>query len=547
VNETTREPRDVRKAPSLELRDYLRILRTYWLGSLVILLLAVLAGAGWTLTQPRIYSAMASGLVQAPTGDDPSTAYAADALSKSQAQSYVQLATSLSVANAVAKSMGTGVRPAVLLSRVQATLPDSTAIIEITALGPTPQSASTLANAWVKATATQVTKVQDSGSGISGQTTRFVPLASASVPTAPISPDVKAALLLAGIIGLLIGFVYAIIRNHLDRRVRSAAYIETNFRVSVLGTIPINPLLTEGNQLISNQPNVRTEDRHTNFAMAESLRELRTNLSYVDVDNPPKLIVVTSPRPADGKSTIAANLAEALASSTAQRVIAIDCDLRRPSLSKIFNVADGAGLTDVLSGRAQLGDVTQQVGESSNLWVIGAGRIPPNPSELLGSRSLKEILAFLGEHAIVILDAPPVLPVTDAVVLSNSADGVLVVVSARSTTYDQLDRTLQLVGRGGGKLLGAVLNQVPTRGQDARDYGYYGGSYYQNAEEAAILNAVEADLRGGDSAGVDPSFASPGSSSREGTDAVRADDSALLGRRARRAAVDAAQRSGLSS
>jgi capsular exopolysaccharide synthesis family protein len=494
VNDTAREPRDGRRANALELRDYLRILGTYWLGSLLIVLFAVLAGAGWTLTQPRIYSAMASGLVQAPTGDDPSMAYAADALSKSQAQSYVQLATSLSVANAVAKSMNTGASPASLLARIQANLPDSTAIIEVTASGPTPQSSSALANAWIKGMSQQVTKVQNAGSGISGQTTKFVSLASASLPTSPVSPNVKEALLLAGIVGLLISFVYAIIRNHLDRRVRSAAYIEENFGVAVLGTIPINTLLTQGNQLVSGQPNVRIEDRHINFATAESLRELRTNLSYVDVDNPPKLIVVTSPRPADGKSTIAANLAEALASSTTQRVVAIDCDLRRPSLSKIFNVAEGAGLTDVLSGRAQLGEVIQQIAGTPNLWVVGAGRIPPNPSELLGSRSLKEILAALGEHATVILDAPPVLPVTDAVVLANSADGILVVVSARTTTYDQLNRTLQLINRGGGKLLGAVLNRVPTRGQDARDYGYYGGAYYQNAEEAAILTAVEEDL-----------------------------------------------------
>nr|WP_243861833.1 CpsD/CapB family tyrosine-protein kinase [Frigoribacterium endophyticum] len=212
--------------------------------------------------------------------------------------------------------------------------------------------------------------------------------------------------------------------------------------------------------------------------MSEALRELRTNLAYVKVDAQPRVIVMTSPQPGDGKSTLAANLAESLAVSSDQRVVVIDCDLRRPTLSKVLGVSEGAGLTDVLSGRAQLHQVMQQTEAASNLWVVGAGRIPPNPSELLGSKTFQDLVSTLAEHATVILDAPPVLAVTDAAVLAAKADGVLMTASAARTTFDQLDRALQLVTRGGGDVLGVVLNRVPTKGRDAREYGYFGGSYY---------------------------------------------------------------------
>ncbi|WP_375342537.1 polysaccharide biosynthesis tyrosine autokinase [Curtobacterium sp. MCBD17_034] len=331
----------------------------------------------------------------------------------------------------------------------------------------------------------QIAAIQSSGEALASATTKLVPLASATVPTSPTSPDVRAAVTLGVLVGLLLASVYVLVRQALDRRIRSAAAIEAAFGVPVLGTIPLNPALTDHRQLVDALPNRTPEERRVNFATSEALRELRTNLSYVHVDERPKVLVVTSPLPGDGKSTIAANLARSLAVTSTGRVVLIDCDLRRPVLSAVFGVARGAGLTDVLSGRADLADVMQQTDDVGNLWIVGSGRVPPNPSELLGSRMFRDILASLGEHATVVLDAPPILAVTDAVVLAAGADGLVVTVSAQGTTIDQLGRALQLVARGGGTVLGAVLNRVPTRGQDARDYGYYGGAYYAGDDDGS--------------------------------------------------------------
>lgn len=466
-----------RESRGLELRDHLRMMRTYWLGGTVVLLLCLCVGAAWTVTQPRTYTSTGSGMVQAAGTGDANLAFAADQLSKSQAQSFVELGGSLAVAKRVVAATGTTATASSLLSRVDAGLPENTAIITVTATGSSPKDAASLADAWITAMGAQIHDIQTKGSDLTTATTTFVPLADASVPTAPATPNVRLVLLLSGLVGVVLAFVYLLVRNNLDRRIRFASTIEQEFGTAVLGTVPLNGLLIGGEQLVSRLANDHPQDRNINFATSEALRELRTNLSYVHVDERPRIIVVTSPQPGDGKSTVAANLAESLATSSSERVVIIDCDLRRPQVSKVFGVARGAGLTDVLSGRAELADVMQEVEGVPNLWVLGAGRTPPNPSELLGSRALQEVLNALGDHAMVVLDAPPVLAVTDAVVLSNSADGVLVVVSAKKTTHDQLGRTLSLIRRGGGAVLGAVLNRVPNRGADARDYGYYGGSY----------------------------------------------------------------------
>ncbi|RLP77798.1 polysaccharide biosynthesis tyrosine autokinase [Mycetocola tolaasinivorans] len=473
------------------LRDFVRMIRTYWMGALLIIALSIASGAVWTLFQPQVFEAKATGIVQAPRGNDPSNAYSSEALSKSQAASYATVATSLAVAERVEKAGVVKQSAGVLLGRITALQPQDTVLIEITAKGPTGDSARTLADAWITAMSEQIEAIQGNDGVIGAQNTKFVSVSKAATPNSPVSPNVIIALVLATITGTLLAIAYAVIRQHLDRRIRSADVLEQRYGTSVLGTIPMNPFLRKGSQLLSQLTETSTESRHASFAMAESLRELRTNLSYVDVDNPPQVFVVTSPNPGEGKSTLSANLAETLAVNSGKNVVVIDCDLRRPTLSKIFNAVEGAGLTDVLSGRAELQQVIQPCGDSEKLWILGAGRIPPNPSELLGSRAMKELLAALGEQSIVILDAPPILPVTDAVVLANSADGVVLVASARNTTYEQFGRAQQLIKRGGAHLLGTVLNRVPTSGQDAHQYGYYGGTYYANEETPATTATAQ--------------------------------------------------------
>ena len=163
----------------------------------------------------------------------------------------------------------------------------------------------------------------------------------------------------------------------------------------------------------------------------------------------------------DGKSTTAANLAVSLAAA-GEPVILIDADLRRPVISTLFGLPDGAGLTDVIAGRASVDEVSHRIDE--NLLVIGAGRIPPNPSELLGSLRMRELVGHLSSSALVIIDTPPLLPVTDAAILATRADGALIVTSAGRTTYDMLQKALENLEKANARALGVVLNKVPRRG-----------------------------------------------------------------------------------
>ena len=279
----------------------------------------------------------------------------------------------------------------------------------------------------------------------------------------------------------MLGLGYALLRSQLDRRVREPEVIERDFGVTVAGAIPeTTALVRKQGGLV---PLVVTSSGKVNDPVhsAESFLKLRTNLQFMDIDNPPRVIVVTSPLPGDGKSTVAMNLAAALSMSD-RRVVLIDGDLRRPVLAESFGLIEGLGLTDVLIGSVQFEEVVQQVGGLPNLSVLAAGRVPPNPSEMLGSKAMRRLLERLAEDYTVIVDAPPLLPVTDAAVLTASADGALVVVSAGQTLDTQLRDALTNLQAVNGHTLGVVLNRVSPKSSNA---GYYSGDYAQLEERRA--------------------------------------------------------------
>ena len=151
----------------------------------------------------------------------------------------------------------------------------------------------------------------------------------------------------------------------------------------------------------------------------------------------------------------------------------------------MFGLPGDAGLTDVLAGRATVAEMLQPADVSGTLQILAAGPVPPNPSEILGSSRMRDVISSLSADALVIIDAPPLLPVTDAAVLSTRADGALVVVSTGKTTYDMLDRALDHLQKANGKPLGILLNRIPTTGAGKAYYGYqYSGDYYQNDSRA---------------------------------------------------------------
>lgn len=203
---------------------------------------------------------------------------------------------------------------------------------------------------------------------------------------------------------------------------------------------------------------------------AESYRTLRTNLQYSSFDKEYKVIVVTSSEPGEGKSTTAGNLAISLAQGE-KKVILIDCDLRKPSLHKRFKVSNIMGLSDVLIGR----EVIETAGSKykQNLTILTAGKIPPNPAEMLGSKAMTALLKELQqEFDYVILDTPPVQAVTDSQILSTKADGVILVVKAEMTKKESVQNSINLLKKVNAHIIGTVLNGVDNKRN--KYYYYYG-------------------------------------------------------------------------
>jgi capsular exopolysaccharide synthesis family protein len=466
----------------LTLADYFRIARVHWKGILAFTLALTVIAFCWALMQPKLYSSQTSGIVVVGGSDNLSLSLVGENLAKSKAVNYQSVATSRLVAERVVKSLGLSASSDDLLSSVDVVVPPGTAEMAVTARSTDPATAQRVADAWVRGLAEQV-KDMESLRAVENAPTdavpvvRVVPLGQAILPMEPSSPNVKLALGVGAAGGLLLGLAYALLRNHMDRRLRSAAAVERRFDVPVIGTLPVDHRLDGKSTVLEDGILGSGKLGKDSRAMTEALRELRTNLQYVDVDNPPRIIVVTSSVPAEGKSTVTANLAVTMAAS-GENIVVVDGDLRRPTVVDVFNLVPGAGVTDVLSGHAELADVLQQWSAMPNLRVLGSGRIPPNPSELLGSLAMKNLLQTLAENAIVLIDAPPLLPVTDAAVLTRISDGAIVVIRAGKTTEDLLGRALGNLERVKGHVLGTILNRVPTSGTGS--YGYY--SSYESFE-----------------------------------------------------------------
>lgn len=209
---------------------------------------------------------------------------------------------------------------------------------------------------------------------------------------------------------------------------------------------------------------------------AEAFRTLRTNIQFSSLDNELKSIVVTSSGPGEGKSTVMSNLAITMAES-GKRVILVDCDFRKPSIHKKMGVTNAIGLTNILVQNVAKEDCMAQ-SIVKNLFILTSGPIPPNPAELLGTKKMRDFIEELkSEFDMVLIDAPPVLAVTDAQILSTIADGVIFVASYGEAQKNALVDAKELIDKVGGKVIGIVFNKVPESVS-----GYY-GKYYKGYYE----------------------------------------------------------------
>lgn len=457
---------------TMELTDYIRILRKNWVIIVVAALLGVAVAAGYSLTRTPSYEARSTVFVSSQSGGTITELQQGSNFTQARVTTYTNLVTTPIVTNPVIAELGLGMTSGELASRVSASSALNTTLITITVSDPDPVLAADIANALATSLTSAVESIETVGEAQTSPV-RLTRVRDALPPLTPASPNVPLNLAVGGLLGLAAGLVFAILRTVLDTRIRTPRDVEQVTDRPIIGAIAFDPKAKERPLIVQDDPR---------SPRAESFRGLRTNLQFLDMGGRSSF-VVTSSVSSEGKSTSTINLAIALADA-GKRVALIDTDLRKPKVAEYLSMEGGAGLTDVLIGRAKLTEVMQIWGQRS-LYVLPAGKIPPNPSELLGSAQMHELLAVLErEFDVVLCDAPPLLPVTDAAILARATSGAIVIVSAGRTSRNHLAGAIEALTTVGAKIAGVVLTMVPMRGPDSY-YGYGYGYGYGYSEETA--------------------------------------------------------------
>lgn len=452
----------------MTLRDYLRILRKRWLLVLACTLAATGAALGATMLATPIYQANVQLFVSARgQAGDISSSYTGTLFTQQRVKSYADVISSPLVTTPVIKQLGLDLTPAALGNQVHATVPLDTTLLNVSVNDPSPARARDIASAVATQFIRLVPQVEASDAANS-PVVKVTVITPATEPTAPVSPRPKVNLALGVLLGLAIGVGAAVLREVLDTTVKSLDDVQHLTGAVPLGLIADDPGVTR-------RPLVSYGDGTS--PRSEAFRQLRTNLQFVDVDRPPRSVVVSSSVADEGKSMTSANLAITLAQA-GRDVVLVEADLRRPKVADYMKLEGGAGLTNVLAGQLDLADALQPWGRD-RLRVLPSGPLPPNPSEMLGSRQMHDLLRRLLDLTdIVIFDAPPLLPVTDAAVLARLADGVIMVARHGRTRKEQLARAVDNLEAVNARLLGTVLNMVPTKGPDAGYYASYSHYHY---------------------------------------------------------------------
>lgn len=449
---------------SVELKDYIRVIRKRW-QIIVAVTLVVLGGAALaTSLSPKIYEAQSQFFVSTSGSSDSQSLLSGSNFTQQAVVSYADVITTPAVLDPVIKTLGLNTTAATLAKQITATVPLNTVIIQIAVQSTNPRVAAQIAAAVGQQFITTVATLQSVNKSQSSPV-KVTVVSSPTVPTTPVSPQPSRNLALGAVLGLLLGVGLALLRDLLDTTIKNEKDCSEVTDITVIGSIAFDPDAPKN-------PLIVQADPHS--PRAEAFRTLRTNLQFVDAANHPRSIVLTSSVPVEGKTTTTANLAITMAAGGA-RICVVEADLRRPRLLEYMGMDGSLGLTNVLIGQAELADVLQQFADSS-VFVVGAGSIPPNPSELLGSAAMISTLHELeSRFDVVILDTPPLLPVTDAAVLSTIAGGTVIVVGAGRVDRDHLAKSLQSLAAVKGRVMGLVLNLVPKKGSDA--YANYRDGY----------------------------------------------------------------------
>lgn len=470
----------------MEIRDLVTLARRNWLIIVSMTLLGLVCGGLFSLLEKPTYTSETELFVAIQNSGSVQELQQGNTFTQARVQSYVKAATTPVVLQPAIDSLGLNLRPKELAQRITASADLNTVLIKVRASDASPVQASALAKAVGESLINAVQTLETTGPG-DVSPVRLSVITPAVAPESPSAPNTKMSLLFGAVLGLGAGVGASFIRRATDTKIRGEADLRLVTDSPILAGIAFDADASK-NPLLSQVP--------TQGPRAEAFRQLRTNLQFATMTSSRGAIMVTSSMPGEGKSTTAINLAIACA-QTGTSVCLVDADLRRPMIGEYLGLETAVGLSTTLVGAADLDDVLQPWG-SENLFVLTAGQTPPNPSEILGSAAMKNLLERLEESFdIVIIDTPPLLPVTDAAVLAQSVQGAIVVVGAQRTKRLELERSLGSLEMVDARVLGIVLNRTATKGPDAYGGGTYAyASHGRLGRESGSIRTGGFDVRG---------------------------------------------------
>jgi succinoglycan biosynthesis transport protein ExoP len=491
----------------------LRMLRRRIGVVLICALLVPAAALVFSLSQQKQYSATASLLFRDPQLDQKffqSSVFAPSSDPNREAATNAKLASLEVVAARTSKALGGKVSPGEISGEIAVAPAGQSDVVSITATDPDPAFAAKLSNEFAQqfiafrrdADRSKISSAQElvqaqlkrlSSSEQNGpqgaalrrgneqlqilaalQTGNAELVQPATIPDSPSSPKTRRNVVVAALLGLLMGCGIALLLERLDRRLKDPKQVSDVYGRPVIGAVPESREIARTDQSF--------EDLPTNEA--EPMRMLRANLRYFNVDREVRSVLVTSAAPGEGKSTVAKHLASA-AASTGERVLLLEADLRRPTLKTRMQLTGDFGLSQVLAGACSLRSAIEQVevagsgGERRHLSVLASGPIPPNPTDLIESDRMRQVLKAVSEkYDLVVIDTPPTSVVSDAIPLVKNVDGVLVVSRLGKTTRDASVHLRDQLNNLGAYVLGVVVNSVTRQSMTGYAYGYgYGYGY----------------------------------------------------------------------
>ena len=469
----------------MNLRRYGRVLRHRWWMIVICPIVAALAAGAVSLVLPPVYEAHVALLVrpaQPLATTDPGVAsLTTDQISKT----YAALMTERPLLVLVSKQVGLTIRPEDLAKEINVTPQPNTQILDVAVRDTNPALARDLANQLVADLVDEVKGFQklETQNPNSRSGDDLVVVSPAVLPDRPVSPNVPLNVVIACVAGLLATLGIAFLLDYLDQSIKSDEELSERVGLVAVGHIAFVPAgQGKGGELV-------TLDASSHAS--EAYKALRTSLLFSAIDQDLKVIVITSAEQGEGKSRTAANLAVALAHAE-NKTLLVDADFRRPSQHRIFGRIRNVGLSNLILRDVNPDEAISSVEAVPNLWLLTSGPTPPNPSELLGSGRMKELMAQLSEaFSYVIVDTPPVNAVTDASILAASASGTILVVEQGRTTVPALLHAKQVLARVRAHTIGAVINKVRAHtGAYSYDSGYYASASAGTGEWEAKLPPV---------------------------------------------------------